>query len=83
MPFLAPAVPAQDVVEPLDAPPDFVDTAAARAAGRDIMFIFLPERAGELDWVRQAFPAGRLQEFRDARGELRFIVYRVSSGPGE
>jgi 4-amino-4-deoxy-L-arabinose transferase-like glycosyltransferase len=83
MPFLSPDVPAQDVVESLDALPDFVDTAAAKAAGRDILFIFLPERAGELDWVRQAFPAGRLREFRDAGGELRFIAYRVSSRPGE
>jgi len=83
MPFLASEVPVQDVVEPLDAPPDFVDTAAARAAGQDIMFILLPERAGELEWVRQAFPAGRLQEFRDAGGELRFIVYRVAPGAGK
>jgi hypothetical protein len=83
MPFLSPDVPAQDVVESLDALPDFVDTAAAKAAGRAILFIFLPERAGELDWVRQAFPAGRLREFRDAGGELRFIAYRVSSRPGE
>jgi hypothetical protein len=71
MAFLAPEVPGQDVVEPLDAPPDFVEE------GRGAVFIFLPERVGELDWVRQAFPDGRLWEYRDARGKLRFTAYQV------
>jgi 4-amino-4-deoxy-L-arabinose transferase-like glycosyltransferase len=69
MTFLAPDVPGQDVVEPLTAPPDFVDRA------QRAVFVFLPERAGELNWVQRALPGGRLREFRDAAGELRFIAY--------
>lgn len=75
MAFLAPGVSGQDVVEPLRAPPDFVDE------GRDAVFLFLPERSGELIWVQQAYPAGQVREFRDAADELRFIAYEVSWGP--
>jgi 4-amino-4-deoxy-L-arabinose transferase-like glycosyltransferase len=71
MAFLAPRLSARDVVEPLAAPPDFVDT------GRSAVFIFLPERSGELAWVQQAYPDGTLREFRDAEGGLRFIAYQV------
>jgi hypothetical protein len=71
MSFMAPDVPGQDVVEPLEAPPDFVEE------GHGAVFIFLPERVGELEWVRQAFPDGRLWEFRDATGTLRFTIYQV------
>jgi 4-amino-4-deoxy-L-arabinose transferase-like glycosyltransferase len=72
MTFIAPGVSGQDVVEPLDAPPHFVD------ASRDATFLFLPERLGELAWVRQTFPDGHLQEFPDAGGEVRFVAYEVS-----
>ncbi len=71
MSFLAPDVPGQDVVEPLDAPPDFMD------GSRGAVFLFLPERTGELAWVQQAYPGGHLQEFRDAAGQMRFIAYKV------
>jgi 4-amino-4-deoxy-L-arabinose transferase-like glycosyltransferase len=69
--FLAPDVTGEDIVEPLDAPPYDVETA------RTAVWICLPERIGELSWVQQAFPNGQLEEFRDARGELRFMVYTV------
>jgi asparagine N-glycosylation enzyme membrane subunit Stt3 len=72
MTFLAPGVQGQDVTEPLAGPPEATDPS------RNIAFIFLPERAGELSWVEQAFPHGDLKEFRDARGELRFVTYQVS-----
>jgi hypothetical protein len=71
MTFLAPDVPGRDVIESLEAPPDFVDEIAGA------VFIFLPERAGELAWVQRALPNGRLHEFRDADQDLRFIVYQV------
>jgi 4-amino-4-deoxy-L-arabinose transferase-like glycosyltransferase len=73
MAFLAPNVPGQDVVEPLAALPDFVDQ------GRSAVFIFLPERSGELAWVQQAYPGGTRREFRDAGGNVRFTVYEVSN----
>ena len=69
--FLAPDVAGEDVVEPLTGPPDFVDR------DRGAIFVFLPERVGELAWVRQAFPEGELREFYDSQGQLRFTAYTV------
>ncbi len=74
IPFLAPNVEGVDVEEPLAGPPspDMVDRS------RPALFVFLPERAGELAWVQQAFPNGRQEEVSGTiSGELLFIVYRV------
>jgi hypothetical protein len=71
MTFLAPGVSGQDVVEPLDSVPDL------QAEGSRTLFLFLPRRVGELEWVQQAFPDGRLREFRDADHTLRFTAYEV------
>jgi hypothetical protein len=71
MAFIAPGVPGQDVLEPLNAPPDFVDE------GRAAVFVSLAERAGELEWVRDAFPGGQWQQFYDAQDRLRFAAYEV------
>jgi 4-amino-4-deoxy-L-arabinose transferase-like glycosyltransferase len=71
MPFLAPQVEGQNVVEPLSGPPDLELSDAGT------LFLFLPERLGEMDWVKQAFPAGRVREFHDAGGKPRFTVYQV------
>jgi len=71
MEFLAPEVPGFDIVQPLDAPPHFVDTS------RDSVFLFLPERASELAWVVQTFPEGEAYEFYSAGGELMFTAYTV------
>lgn len=71
MSFLAPDVVGQDVVEPLDAPPDFAD------GGDKAVFIFLPGRKDEVAWVQQAFPDGRTREVLDTRGRLRFTAYEI------
>jgi hypothetical protein len=71
MPFLAPEVSGEDVTEPLQGPPAFVDP------GRDAVFLLLPERAGELAWIQQAFPGGNLDEYLDASGQVRFIAYTL------
>jgi hypothetical protein len=71
MSFLAPDVVGQDVVEPLDAPPDFAD------GGDRAVFIFLPGRKGDLAWVEQAFPDGRIREVLDTKGRLRFTAYEI------
>jgi 4-amino-4-deoxy-L-arabinose transferase-like glycosyltransferase len=76
MPFMAPQVEGKDVVEPLDGPPDFLDETAGEA-GRGIVFLFLPERSGELVWVQQAIPGGHLLEFYDNKGRLRFSAYET------
>ncbi len=68
MPFLAPGVIGHDVVESLKAPPTLDPGARA-------VFLFLPERAGELHLVQQALPGGRVLEFHDPAGNLRFVVY--------
>ncbi|MCL7453436.1 MAG: hypothetical protein M8467_10365, partial [Anaerolineae bacterium] len=72
MSFLAPGVRGQDVTEPLDGPPGPID------ADRSVAFVFLPERAGELAAIEQAFPQGRLVELADEAGRPRFLVYEVS-----
>jgi len=59
------------VTKPLDGPPAAVDGV------RDIAFVFLPERAGELSWVQEAFPQGKVVDFHHAAGGLRFIAYEV------
>jgi 4-amino-4-deoxy-L-arabinose transferase-like glycosyltransferase len=71
MTFLAPDVPGRDVIEPLTAPPDFVDPS------RGAVFLLLPERASELAWIEQAYPAGKASEFHDSGGALRFVAYEV------
>ena len=77
MTFLAPSARGQDVVEPIDSPPDFVDDDCAA------VFIFLPERQAELVWVQQACPDGRTREVRDSAGELRFTAYEVGHLQGK
>jgi 4-amino-4-deoxy-L-arabinose transferase-like glycosyltransferase len=76
MPFMAPRVQGTDVVEPLDGPPSFADEVAD-ATGRGTVFLFLPERSGDLAWVQQAFPDGHLREFYDSQDGLRFIAYET------
>ena len=68
IPFLAPEKQAQDVLEPLTSP-------AALPLRGPTLFIFLPERLPELEFVRQQVPDGTLQEFYNERGELLFVVY--------
>jgi hypothetical protein len=72
MPFLAPHVEGRDIVEPLSGPPD-----EGLVAGSGTVFLFLPERIGELSWVRQAFPEGELRELYDSDGRLRFSAYQL------
>jgi 4-amino-4-deoxy-L-arabinose transferase-like glycosyltransferase len=76
MPFMAPQVQGVDVVEPLDGLPD-VAGGIAGTAGPGAVFLFLPERSGELVWVQQAFPGGSLREFDDRAGRLRFVAYEA------
>lgn len=68
IPFLAPQKQAQDVIEPLTGP-------SALPLRGPTLFIFLPERLHELEFVRQQAPDGTLQEFYNERGELLFVVY--------
>jgi 4-amino-4-deoxy-L-arabinose transferase-like glycosyltransferase len=71
IPFLAPGMALADVEQPLPGPP-----VPPLGAG-DTLFIALPERAGELYWVEQAYPQGRYSEYRGHEGTVLFAVYRV------
>jgi len=75
MAFLAPGLPGRDILEPLAAPPDL---ALEGSGQRGTVFVLLPERREELVWIRQTFPDGRLREFHDPLGRLRFLAYEVA-----
>jgi hypothetical protein len=72
MQFLAPRVQGQDVIEPLEAPPDLP------GEGQQAVFLFLPERRQELAWVEEGYPGGEVFEFYNPQGVLRFVAYQVS-----
>jgi hypothetical protein len=74
MAFLAPGVSGQDVLGPFQAAPTLDGTRSA-------VFLFLPERASELDAIRRAFPRGLVREFHDRAGRLRFVAYEVPAAP--
>lgn len=71
IPYLAPEANGQDIIDPLFGPPDW-------PLGGPTLIIFLPERLGELDLVRQRFPDGRYEEIHGRNGELLFAVYETS-----
>ncbi len=68
IPFLAPEKRGHDIVEPLGGPTDF-------ALDEPALFIFLPERLDELEFVRQRYPGGNYLEFFSDEGVLLFVVY--------
>jgi hypothetical protein len=69
IPYIAADVQATDVLEPLLAPPAWHITSPTE-------FIFLPERAGERQYIEQQFPGGTYREYRDIKGGLLFGIYR-------
>lgn len=74
IPYLAPEVEGVDIHQPLAAPPD----RGLVVPDKDAAFVFLPERRGELELVRQAFPGGAVEEIPSPPGgDPLFIVYRV------
>lgn len=71
--YLAPDVGGEDVAKPLTGAPTFVKPE------KRPVFIFLPERSGELQQVRLSFPAGKVREFRQQpSGSLLFVAYEPS-----
>ncbi|HEY4688339.1 MAG TPA: glycosyltransferase family 39 protein [Anaerolineae bacterium] len=76
IPYIAPMVEGVDITEPLTASldPNLVQP------DKNAAFIFLPERQGELDFVKQTFPNGTLEEipsFWEGDPNPFFVVYRV------
>lgn len=60
-----------DVLEPLTSTADFPNPPA----GLRPLFIFIPERLGELAIVKQRYPEGKLQEYRIQPGDDRTLMY--------
>ncbi len=73
IPFLAEGFHAGDNLYDVNAPDD--ELAPAAAANR--AFIFLPERAGEIERTRALYPNGRLQTFPGFHADPLFYVYEV------
>ncbi len=71
IPFLAPDKVGLDVIEPLTGPADFPLRGPT-------LFIFLPERLSELEFVRQRYPGGAYQEVIGADGALLYAVYETT-----
>jgi hypothetical protein len=72
IPYLAPGVSAIEVADTLTSSPAYV-------LDNDTVFIFLPERAQELSYVRKAYPQGRMQEFTTDDGQPQFYAYQVAA----
>lgn len=70
--FLAPEVPGTDVAQPLGSP----DLLAPPPADRRPVFIFLPERAAELEVVKSRYPGGVVRQFDAVSQDLiLFLSY--------
>lgn len=76
VPYLAPEMEGHDINQPLNEPPDW------NLPGPSI-FVFLPERQNELQYIQASFPQGEYREFgspSDANAPPLFYVYEVD-GP--
>ena len=71
IPFIAREVKGTDVLEPITDGVTFV------IPDRKPVFVFLPERLGELDVVRRFYPVGLLREFRNKNGQVLFVAYEA------
>lgn len=78
-PYLAREMPGQDIIEPLSAPP----APAILPKDRGGIFVFLPQRIGELPFVQQSFPGGEIREIRAEAtdGRLMATLYIVPPAP--
>jgi 4-amino-4-deoxy-L-arabinose transferase-like glycosyltransferase len=72
--YYAAGVAMTDVAEPLRAPLSGDLAREPRSA-----FVFLPERADELRFVRARFPRGAIETVRGRHGEPLFVVYRPAA----
>jgi hypothetical protein len=71
IPYLAPQMRGEDVLEPLTAAPSWVLDSPS-------IFVFLPERLNELELVRAVHPTGNYREFLAPDGTLLFAAYEVT-----
>ncbi len=74
LPYLVPAAQAEDILEPLTAP---IDAGLSRPHQGEV-YIFLPARLNELDYVKLTFPEGQREDIYAAvDGSLLVTLYIV------
>jgi hypothetical protein len=71
--YMAPNLNGMDVLQPIHAPPDFVDHS------RRAIFVFYPARIGEFEFVRQSYPNGNRIDDKKPNGQEIFLVYEVDN----
>ncbi len=70
IPYLAPNMHGIDVVDPLSGNPSWVLRGPT-------LFVFLPEREGELAFVQSAYPNGQIYSHHQPDGQRVFTVYAI------
>jgi hypothetical protein len=76
IPYLVPGADAEDIMEPITAPPSRDILISENGA----VFVFVPERVEELQLVEQAFPGGdRFEIVRAYDGRMLASIYHVQS----
>lgn len=72
IPFIARGVEGVDVLQPLSGAPDFV------LPDKGAVFVFLPERLWEWNFVKEKYPGGKIRDFAHAKSQdLLFTAYVV------
>ena len=71
--FAVPNLNGLDILDPIEDTPDFVDHSLPA------IFLFIPAREQEFEWVRQAYPDGKRIDFNQTNGTLLFFAYEVES----
>lgn len=75
IPYLAPDVAGEDIVEPIT---ESLNSSTLQT-NKNAAFIFLPERMDELERVRETFPNGELQSIPSPinNSDVLYTIYRV------
>jgi hypothetical protein len=70
IPYLAPDASGVDIPEQMNEPPAVIGKGA-------LVFVFLPERRGEIELIRSTYPDGEEMDFISRNNDLLFTVYLV------
>lgn len=73
LPYLVPQADAGDVIEPLTT----IDTLDYLSPNKGVVFIVLPERLGELNAIRAAFPKGQEESIHSSADDRTMAVLYV------
>jgi hypothetical protein len=72
IPYIAQGIEGMDILQPISGPPDFVPP------DKGAVFIFLPERLWEWNFVKAKYPGGTIRDFSHAESQdLLFTAYEV------